>query len=93
MCVKGEKATLYGNKYDLKVDCTLPLRFKTRFSTSTAITDISYYTGEYCNISVFNSENTDQIFYGAIDQGTDFDPSKYNSCVSAASVYIITLGI
>ena len=93
MCVKGEKVKDYGNKYDFKAGCTLPLKFKTRFSTSTAITDISDYSGDYCNISVFNSENTDQIFYGAIDPGTNFDPSKYNSRVSAASVYIITLGI
>ena len=92
MCVKeGE----YTGGYEAGVDFTFPLTFKTRFCTTTAITDIGNFYGEYCNIPQDNLVDGGYLLYGAssIFSISNNDYSIYKSKISEAKVFIMTLGI
>ena len=57
MSVKGE----YVDGYEIYAKFTLPLTFRTRFCTTTAISDAANIKGEYCALANFNSAN-----YGSV---------------------------
>lgn len=91
MCVKGE----YENGYEIYAQYTLPLTFRTRFCTTTAITDIGAFYGEYCNISQNNFVDAEHVLYGAssIFSISNADYSFYKSKITEAKVFIMTIGI
>ena len=83
------------NTYELEKYYTLPLTFKTRFGTTTAISDIGNYYGEYCVVGNSNGVKGDVVTYGAVSSFTssNFDPSFFKSQIANTSVFIITIGL
>ena len=58
MCVKGE----YVDGYEIYADFILPLTFRTRFCTTTAMSDAANIRGEYCVLAKENSVKDDQNY-------------------------------
>ena len=91
MSVKGE----YVDGYEIYAKFTLPLTFRTRFCTTTAISDAANIKGEYCALAKENSVKDDQIIYGVMSVilSSNFNSANYGSVISKVSTFIMTIGI
>ena len=90
MCVKGE---YINNDFEIYAVFTLPLIFRTRFCTTTAISDAANIRGEYCVLAKENSVKDDQIIYGVMSEimGSNFNSTYYGSVISEVSTFIMTI--
>lgn len=91
MRVKGE----YDSGYEIYAKLTLPLTFRTRFCTTTAISDAANIKGEYCALAKENSVKDDQIIYGVMSEflTSNFNSTHYGTIISEISTFIMTIGV
>lgn len=91
MCVKGE----YVNGYEIYANLTLLLTFRTRFCTTTAISDAANIRGEYCVLAKEKSVKDDQIIYGVMSEimNSNFNSTYYGLVISEVSTFIMTAGV
>lgn len=92
MRVKGDYVN---NNYEIYADLVLPLTFRIRFGTTTAISDAPNVKGEYCVVRKDNWVDHDQIIYGVMSEimVPNFNSTYYGSVISEVRTFIITIGI